>query len=151
MDHELEGEELPPSEPKQHLGQTAKPKAVKQSQTNEKHVKPEPKPKVKFYDDEPWEEGESMEEEPSGSRDLPRGQTKPIDRSESPADQSSDDELIPARPEPAPAAPANNFDSSEDEVISDPEYEKAFKEYTPQILMMNTGAILLFLQAMIPT
>ena len=85
MDHEMEGEDLPPPEPKQTYGQTAKSKAVKKAQTKETYAKPEPKPKVEFYDDEPFEE-EPPEEEPSGSRDLPRERSRPgqRDRSRSP-------------------------------------------------------------------
>ena len=113
---------------KKTFDQATKPKTVKKGQTKEKHTKQEPKPKVKFYDDEPFEE-EPAEEEPSGSRDRSRERSRTglRDRSRSPIPESSDEELRPARPSAAPAAPADNSQSSDDELIDDSEYSRGFK------------------------
>lgn len=121
MDHELEGEVLPPRD-------TKKPKNVKKAQTKEKHIEQEPKAKVKFYDDAPFEE-EPAEEEPSGSRDRSRERSGagPRERSRSPILESSDEELRPARPMVAPAAPADDGQSSDDQLVNYSEYQRGFK------------------------
>jgi hypothetical protein len=121
MDHELEGEVLPPPDSKN-------PKTVKKTHPKEKHIKQEPKTKVKFYDDEPFEE-EPAEEQPSGSRDRPkeRSTAGTRERSRSPVPESSDEELRPGRPEAAAAAPADKDESSDDELINDSEYQRGYK------------------------
>ena len=90
MDHELEGEGLPPdrkSAPADEEPVTQKSKTVKKTNTKEKYVKPEPKPKVKFYDDEPFEEEELPEPEPTGSQVHPRERSRSRDCSRSPGAQ----------------------------------------------------------------
>ena len=50
-----------------------------------------------------------------------------MDRSRNPIPESSDEELRPDPPRAAPAAPANDSQSSEDELIDDTEYNKGVK------------------------
>ena len=116
---------MPPPEPEPRKSR------VKKVQTKEKHVKQEPKSKVRFYDDEPFEE-DPAEEEPSGSRDAPKERS----RSRSPTRQvktevkteSSDEELQPDHPSAVPAAPPEDHDlSSDEDLIPDSEYQRGLK------------------------
>ena len=132
MDHELEGEDLPPDRDSATAEQNnRKQKSVKKTNIKSRpKAEIKPKTKVKWYDDTPWEEV-PPEEEPSSSRDQPRERSRsrdqPRDRSRSPVPASEEDELVPDTSPAASAAPKTNQDSSDDELISDSEYNRGFK------------------------